>query len=405
MVATSGLYSVTVTDDIACSASASRNVYIEPTPFVSLGNDTTQCGGTITLDAGNPGDLYSWNDGESTQIITVGSSNSYNVTVTDPNSNCTAVSGLNVQINPVPVVNLGNDITQCGGSITLNAGNPGSVFMWSDGTTGETTVATTSGLYSVTVTNGLNCASTDSVNLYIQTVPSVCLSQNITQCGGTVTLDAGNPGYNYLWSTNGTTQTIQVSVSGIYYVTVTSPVNGCPTADSISVTIDTIPVVNLGSDTTQCGGSITLNAGSAGSTYLWSDNSTSQTLVVTASGIYRVTVTNGNDCTATGAISVTINPVPVITLTLPANVCFNGPQFALTGGLPLGGTYFEADTAITIFAPNLQGIGSHQITYVYANIYGCSDSDSASIFVRPKPFIESLKRTLFVYHLVRDRPE
>ncbi len=391
IVSTSGTYLVTVTNDVACSASGSIEVYIKPAPYVNLGNDTTQCGGSITLNAGNPGDLYSWNDNESTQIITVSSSLNYSVTVTDPNSGCMGSSSVNVTINPVPVVNLGSDSTQCGGSITVDAGNPGDTYNWSNGTTGRSIYITTSGQYTVTVTNSFNCSASDSINIYILSVPTVYLGQDITQCGGSVTLDAGNPNYIYLWSTNQTAQTIQVSISGIYSVTVTSPVDGCPASDTINVTIDTIPVVNLGPAITQCGGSVTLDAGNAGSTYLWSDNSTNETLVVTTSGIYRVTVTNnGTGCTATGSVSVTINPIPTVTVTLPANVCITVPSFALTGGLPAGGTYFEADTAITIFNPFQQGIGAHEITYVYTNTYGCADSDSASIFVHPQPFISTV---------------
>ena len=388
VASTSGTYIVTVTDPSTCSASSSIQIYIQTLPYVNLGNDTTQCGGSVTLDAGNPGDTYSWSNNATTQTITVTNSNSYTVTVIDPNGGCSATGAINVTILTLPVVYLGPDTTQCGGSVTLYAGNPGSAYLWSNGTTADSMIATTPGLYTVTVTNLANCSAVGSINVYIQTVPSVYLGEDITQCGGTVILDAGNPaGYGYAWSNTATTQTTTVSTTNAYSVTVTNLINHCSTADTINVTIDTLPVVNLGPDTTQCGGSVTLNAGNAGSTYLWSDNSNGQTLVVTASGIYRVTVTNSNGCSATGSIKVTINPIPVVTLSLPANVCITVPPFLLTGGMALGGTYFEADTAISLFNPNWQGIGPHEITYVYMNQFGCSDSDSASIFVRPQPSV------------------
>ncbi len=384
---TSGTYIVTVTDPSTCSATGSIQIYIQAQPFVDLGADTTQCGGVISLDAGNPGNLYFWSDNETTQTILVSSTGNYSVTVIDPNGGCSASGSINVTIFQVPVVNLGPDTTQCGGSVTLYAGNAGSTFVWGDGSTADSIVATTPGQYSVTVTNGSNCSAAGSINVYIQTVPSVYIGEDVRQCGGSVTLDAGNPGYGYAWSDADTTQTTVVSTTNTYSVTVTNLVNHCSSADTINVIIDTIPVVNLGPDTTQCGGTITLDAGNAGSTYLWSDNSSSETLVVSASGIYRVSVTNGNGCSATGSITVTINPIPVVTLSLPTNVCITVPPFLLSGGSPLGGTYFEADTAIALFNPNWQGIGSHQITYVYTNIYSCTDSASGSIFVRPQPSV------------------
>ena len=389
---TSGTYIVTVTDpETGCSASGSVQVYIQGLPYVNLGNDTVQCGGSVTLQAGNPGDLYLWSNGATTAFIVVTDSNTYSVTVTDPNGGCSAADTVSVNVKALPVVNLGPDVTQCGGTVTLYAGNAGSTFVWSTGSTADSIITTTPGLYSVVVTNTAGCSAADSVNVYLQTVPSVYLGQDVRQCGGSVTLDAGNPqGFSYFWINESNTQTIVVSTSGLYSVTVTSNINGCSTTDSINVVIDTIPVVNLGPDTTQCGGVITLNAGNAVSTYLWSNDSTQQTVTVSASGIYRVTVTNGNGCTATGSIGVTINPVPVVTLALPANVCMTDAPFLLVGGNPVGGTYFEADTAISIFSPNGQGIGAHEITYVFTNNFGCVDSDSASIFVRPQPSITTI---------------
>lgn len=65
------------------------------------------------------------------------------------------------------------------------------------------------------------------------------------------------------------------------------------------------PVVNLGNDTLLCGEvSLTLDAGNAGATYLWSDNSTNQTLTVSSPGTYYVTVDN-NGCSATDSITIT----------------------------------------------------------------------------------------------------
>ena len=387
---TSGDYSVSVTTPYGCSATSQKNVYIKPAPIVNLGNDAKQCGGSMTLNAGNPGDLYNWSTGYTTQTIIVDSTNSYSVTVTDANSGCSASNSVNITILAVPVVNLGSDISRCGGVANLDAGNTGFTFLWSNGPTTQTDIISTSGNYIVTVTDTSGCTASGSINVYIKPVPVVNLGPDVRQCAGNVTLDAGNGSNSFFWSTGASTNTITVSSTSMYYVTVTDLNSLCANSDSLMVTIDTLPVVNLGSDTTQCGGSITLFAGNAGSTYLWSNNSVADTLNVNASGIYRVTVTNGNGCTGTGSIFVVINPVPVVTISLSANVCSTLPPFALSGGLPMGGIYYEADTAISIFAPNQQGVGPHEITYVYTNVFGCVDSDSASIFVRPQPGITTI---------------
>ena len=78
-------------------------------------------------------------------------------------------------------------------------------------------------------------------------------------------------------------------------------------------TVNDVPVVNLGPDTIQCAGTVILDAGNAGSTYLWSDASTTQTITVSASGTYSVVVTNGCG-NSSDTINVTINPGVIINL-------------------------------------------------------------------------------------------
>src|SRR6185369_14009650 len=103
----------------------------------------------------------------------------------------------------------------------------------------------------------------------------------------------GNPGSIFLWSTSASTQTISVNASGTYYVTVTT--GSCTTSDTIQVTVVPNLVVNLGNDTSLCiGGSITLDAGNPGSTFLWNTSATTQTITANTSGTYYVTVTKGN---------------------------------------------------------------------------------------------------------------
>jgi hypothetical protein len=124
-------------------------------PIINPAGPIVQCGGNVILDAGLiQGVAYLWNDNvTSTQTNTVSQSGNYSVTVTAANG-CTNVSGpVSVTIESLPVVNLGNDITQCGGTVTLNAGNPGASYLWSNGETTQTIVLNASATISVTVTN------------------------------------------------------------------------------------------------------------------------------------------------------------------------------------------------------------------------------------------------------------
>jgi gliding motility-associated-like protein len=59
----------------------------------------------------------------------------------------------------------------------------------------------------------------------------------------------------------------------------------------------------------------------------------------------------------------------------------NIPPFALSGGMPVGGTYTGTGVTSNLFDPKTAGIGIHQITYIYTNPSGCSDSATATIEV------------------------
>ncbi|MCB9235978.1 MAG: right-handed parallel beta-helix repeat-containing protein [Bacteroidia bacterium] len=198
--------------------------------------------------------------------------------------------------------------------------------------------------------SAIGCASPrTAVNVGVNTYPVVSLADT-THCGP-ATLDAGNPGASYMWSNGDTTQTSTISSSSLVSVTV---MNGtCATADSADVTIGDFPTVNLGADQLLCdGASATLDAGNAGNSYLWSDNSTSQTLTVTAAGTYSVVVTTPESCTGTDAVTITTLNSPAGTLSADLSGC---PTVAFTS-TSTGGA---ATTSSWDFGDGSTGTGSN----------------------------------------------
>jgi hypothetical protein len=377
-VSATNSYQVTVTDGNGCEGSDNISVTIASFPVVNLGADVVECG-SATLDAGNAGSTFAWSNGANTQTNTVNATNDYSVTVTNT-AGCSSSDTVNATINAIPVVNLGNDVTQCGGTVTLDAANAGSSFAWSNSeTTGSVTVSASAN-YSVTVTSTDNCSATDDVNVTINAIPVVNLGSDTAQCGGTVILDAGNSGSSFNWSSGDNTQTVVVGVSNTYSVTVTDA-NNCTGTDAAVVTISFSPVVNLGADTTQCGGSILLDAGNAGSTFTWSNGPSSQTNNVTASATYSVVVTNADNCSSTDTVVVTINQVPTVTFSLTDDTLCVGEAAQTLSGLPAGGTFAGTGVTGSTFTPSAAGAGSYVITYSYTDNNGCSNSATDNMVV------------------------
>lgn len=380
---TSTTYSVTVTDGGGCSVSSTLTVNVLSLPAVNLGPDITVCSGNpVMLDAGTSGISYAWSNAATTQTINVTSAGTYSVMVTDGNS-CSNSDTIAVAFNPLPSVNLGADVTQCGGSVLLDAGNAGATYQWQDASSAQTLTAASTGTYYVVVTDANGCEGSDTVEVTINALPSVNLGADVSVCAGdTVMLDAGTAGATYAWSNTATTQTINVVTTGIYSVLVTDA-NACSSSDTVSVTFNSNPVVSLGADVTQCGGSVTLDAGNAGANYQWQDASTAQTLNVVATGTYYVVVTDPNTgCAGSDTVDVTINPVPSVTLAMANDtVCINWSAFNLSGGSPAGGSYTGTGVNAGMFDPSAAGAGTHTITYTLTDNNGCTGGATQDVVV------------------------
>lgn len=200
---------------------------IRPVPVVNLGNDTTICPGiSYTFNAGNAGASFSWNTGESTQSVTKNAAGTYSVLVTL--NGCGGSDAINITPGAVPVNNLPLNTDLCTGEIVnLNAGNTGSTFLWTpSAATTQTINVSAGGTNTVKITSVDGCIINSSTNVLVRPLPVNNLIDDTSICqGDQIVLDAGNPGYAYLWSNGLTTQTINATDSGTYSVLVTTPYN------------------------------------------------------------------------------------------------------------------------------------------------------------------------------------
>jgi hypothetical protein len=299
--------------------------------------------------------------------------------------------------NSVPTcliaANAGADVQVCAGdNTTLNGSATGgaTVYTWtptaglsnpnSATTMASPTVTTT---YVLTAGDGASCSDADTIVVTVNPLPVVNLGADTAVCVPGLLLDAGTqPNSVFLWSNSSTSQTLNVSASGTYDVSVTNTLTGCTNSDTIAVTFNTPPTVNLGNDTSICGDNLQLNAGNPGMTYLWSTSSVAQTVTVFMTGTYSVVVTDANGCTASDAINVTFHQLPVVTFLAGTGiVCLADGPFQLAPGSPAGGTY--SGTAVTgnSFDPQTAGIGTHGVMYTFTDSAGCTSSAVDSITV------------------------
>ncbi|MEO8587883.1 MAG: hypothetical protein ABI432_00800, partial [Flavobacteriales bacterium] len=368
-------------DDVVISANVvltdAVDVTVTPLPPLNLGPNALLCTGqSLVLDAASPGATYLWQDGSTASDYVVTGAGNYNVAVTA--NGCTANDAITVNYNAVPVVDLGPDQTLCTGqNLNLNVFQLGATYIWQDGSNTPSYTVTGPGTYSVTVWVG-GCSSGDAIDVAYNPMPVVDIGPDQTLCAGIqAVLDATTPGATYLWQDGSTGPTYTVSSAGVYDVDVT--LNGCTASDAASVNYNPSPVANLGADQTLCAGAtLNLNVAQPGTTYLWQDGSTGSSFTVSSAGTYSVDVLL-NGCSASDAINVAFNPLPVASLG-PDQVLCAGAMLNLSVAQP-GATYLWQDGS-TGSSFTVSSAGTYSVDVL---LNGCSASDAINVAYNPLP--------------------
>ncbi|MFI5135678.1 MAG: T9SS type A sorting domain-containing protein, partial [Chitinophagales bacterium] len=277
------------------------------------------------------------------------SSGSYAV-ITWNAAGCSATSASsNLTVNAIPeaTIDPSGDVAICEGASQMYMANSGDLTYqwtqdgnWINGETSSMYMATSSGSYAVITWNAAGCSATSSSsNLTVNVIPEATIdpSGDVATCAGTNQLFTANSGdLTYQWTWNGnsingaTNSSYEAGTEGSYAVIVWNS-NGCSaTSSSSSLTINPLPEVSLGSDTTVCDTSnFVHDAGSGFESYLWNDNTTGQTHEVSESGNYSVQVTDANGCVGSSSVNVTVTTctgIPTLSLENAVEI-FPNPNF------------------------------------------------------------------------------
>ncbi len=173
---------------------------------------------------------------------------------------------------------------------------------------------------------GVGCITSDTVVVTILPMPEFTLGPDTTICPGTLaTLNAGDTWNSVLWSTSAEVPVIQVE-EGNYSATVTFQT--CSVTDEMDVFLTPMPELWLGPDTSFC--EINTYILHANQDVTWSDNSISDSLIITQTGAYYGTYINGV-CSISDTIVITMFQQPSIPLPSDTNFC-EGTILTLNAG-------------------------------------------------------------------------
>ncbi len=365
-----GTYCVTVSDDSGCSGNTCFSITENPELSVSISGQSSVCfGDTAVLSASDGFETYLWDNGETDASI-MALPGQYCITATD-SIGCMASTCFSVLEFPEVVVNISGDSLLCvGESDTLIADAGFSSYIWSidDNDTTQNIVVNEEGTYCVTVTDSFGCLGDTCFTILENPLVSINIMGDTIFCAGeSETLEATDGFSSYLWSTNEITPTIIIDEQGTYCVTVSDD-KGCLGDTCILIAENPEIILTIVGELTLCTGESTKLIATEGyASYFWTTGDTSSFLIVDTTGLYCVTVTDDNGCTAGDC----------------ANVFFNIPTSSTFSAFICHGDSLEIESEI------FTETGDYEIVLLDANIFGCDSTILLDLMVDPEIIILS----------------
>jgi len=415
----SGTYTVNVTNAQGCTGTAITTVIVNNNPIPVAGSNSQICEGENLTLTTNTGSTWHWagpiNFNSSVQNPVLNNtpttaSGSYTVTVTDANG-CTGTATTSVTVNPAPVLNASASPSGiCYGSPATLSVTGATTYQWSSGETDSSFIATpqTTTTYSVTGTNQLGCTSSTQILLtvYPTLVVSITPAQPSICFGETVQITVSSTGNNpsYSWDNGSQTALITVSpTTTTTYNVITTDTHGCSGSASTVVTVNPIPTVDF--EGVPLSGCMPLEVNftsmsSPSNSHVWSfgDNIASTIVnpehIYTTSGSFTVTltVTSGAGCTNAKSKTnyIEVYPKPIASFNTSSNITevFESVITFIdhsSGANAWFWDFGEADSTSTLQNPSYTYTqdGSYTVWLYVQNQYGCSDSTSREILIRP----------------------
>lgn len=395
-----GAYSVTVTGNDGCSATATDSISSPAGITAVTSSSDVSCNGdndgtaTVTASGGASPYTYLWTGGQATATATGLQAGIYAVTISDSNG-CTD-SSYSVTISQPPAIGLTTTVTNanCGSSngnatATATGGVGGFTYTWSNGQTGATATGLVAGSYSVTAADSTGCTANANVTVNNAGAPLVTVSASNVFCTGgnngsaTANATGGVSPYTYSWSDGQATASAVGLTAGTYSVTVTDN-NNCITINSATITEPDSLVLATSVVDAACGSSngsatATVTGGVSPYQYAWSNGSTTATLSGLAAGAYSVTVSDANGCLQSAAANVSNAGAPTINVTSTNVTCAGGSDGSATvtanGGVSPY-SYLWNDSATTA---SLSGLSAGTYSVTVTDAVNCQSVGNTTI--------------------------
>ncbi|MCU0359772.1 MAG: gliding motility-associated C-terminal domain-containing protein [Bacteroidia bacterium] len=321
-------YTLFGTNALGCTNTnlAVQSITVHPLPVVSTNaSPAVICVGNSLTLTGSGANTYTWSGGVLNGVAFAPmSGGTYTVNGTNTLTGCSSTNSAvqSITVNPLPNITINSATTAvCSGFSTSLSGAGAVTYTWSGGITNAVPFQPVSTQqYTVTGTSALGCTNIaiQDVTVYPLPVVSANASQTVLCFGESLTL-SGSGADTYTW-TPAISNAISFTpaVSATYSVVGTNTLTGCTSTNTASqfIQVNNLPVVSASvSNALICAGFTTMLSGIGANSYTWTGgviNASAFSPSSTAS--YTVTGTDLNGCNNNAVGSVSVNPLPVLTV-------------------------------------------------------------------------------------------
>ncbi len=391
-VSTTTSYTLTVTDANACQIVRSMTVNTRPRPTIVMSstapNNAICPDASTTITAALAGaQSFSWQPGNlsgATQTVSPSASQTYIVTIVDANG-CTWTDSIRITIRNRPALTISSNppagsngvVSICkGSSATLTGVSPGvASYTWNTGETTPSIIVRIEGIYQVIVKDANGCTKDTSITVRVLPLPPANAGNDTSVCVNSALQLQASGGINYAWTA--LTNAPALSASNISNPLFTSPTtgsfsysimvtdtNGCVNYDTIAVTVNPLPLVQITpttSDTSICPCAQLVLTATNAIAYQWFKNAqpisgqNGQFFTASDTGAYTVRITDQHGCSNTSsALNLSFIPVQAVVRAKVLDSAAAGEDVKL--GLSGQGTNFgvcRVDSATVYMSMNM----------------------------------------------------
>ncbi len=409
------IYILSVTDGNGCIDTDTMTVFVNATVPTDAGTDTTICEGDTIQIGGAPtsvnGTTYFWTPAGLVDDPNVANPMAFPTVdtwfyVATTNDTCSGLDSVLVTVNPYPLANAGADIQICIGDTAQLGATGGVSYVWTpdldlsdDSIAGPQAWPMDTTAYVVAVTDANGCTQTDTMEVIVNPLPTVSAGADDAICLGDTAQLSASGGDLYTWTPTDSLSDANIfdpmawpTATTDYMVTVTDS-NGCINSDTMTLTVNSLPVVDAGSTVNFCiGDSVQLGASGA-DTYVWnpttdlSDPNIADPWVSSVfTQNYIVEGTDGNGCQNTDTVLVIVNSLPLVNAGADVQICIgDSTQLLVTGADDYSWSPITGLSDATIDDPWASPTDTTEYVVIGTDGNGCVNTDTMMVIVNPLP--------------------